>query len=118
MPAFGLVVDDGAPLVVGEPWLAPVLEGVPVDAVGELAVTPGKTRLRQSSGIFATNTLWSTVGQALMHATKGEPAPTIHVSQVHTSRAVPVSSPSQCELMGSLLVQSLMHGGLVFWAST
>lgn len=112
MPAFGLVVVDGDPLVVGELWFGPVLEGVPVDFVAELAVTPGKRSPRQSSGIFETNTLWSAVGHALMHVTKGEALPPSHVVQVHRSRAAPVSPPSQCELMASRLVQSLMRSGV------
>lgn len=118
MPSFGLVVVDGDPLVVGEPWFGPVLEGVPVEVAAELAVTPGKRSPRQSSGIFETNPLWSDVGHALMHVTKGEALPPSHVLQVHRSRAAPVSPPSQCELMASRLVQSLMQAGLVFWAST
>jgi len=118
MPAFGLVVVGEDPLVVGEFWLVPVLDGGPVDVVEELAATPGKRSLRQSSGIFETKTLWSSVGHALMHVIKGLALPLSHELQVHWSRAVPVSPPSQCELMASLLMQSLMQGGLVFWAST
>ena len=116
MPAFGLVVDEGDPLLAGEVSLAPVAEGFAVDDsdVGEPAATPGKRSLRQSSGMLATKTLWSLVGQALTHVTKGAAAWPSHVPQTHLSKAAPVSFPSHWELTARVLVQFLMHWGLLF----